>query len=539
MAEMAWLERRPELGALCKAAREGQGRVDVELVQRILKGVSGAGARNVVSWCHMLGLVDARGALTRIGEGCAEGGEAPVPEQGIFELWFVEHPLLGRRILHAAPLRIDVDVRFEDLKSLPSSPEVNTTFRSVVGPERFVLRKLLGTTGLMPSSDRSTCQLRWSIDLLGEREQFRLEGQLDLGDAGTRDIQHEAERAGINVASLREEWAWQHLGRHGKWQPTERRLDVRFDNLPEAAQESFKQSYELGAVSIPGKGQYEGVRIEDVRIGPLTGHDAQHWATARLDRALAKSSTYLTRRDLRHRFAELVENTPLEAFRPKLLGHEEFVRRSTGPAALFRLAAPVDLAPVPVDADDLGPFVVAEPAADTPLSPDVDVVRVPHLSRLPMLALVGKLLSQKSPRRVLLCDRYVWKDNHLAALRLLKDSIREYEPSARLEIVTLLESREKGVSEEIRKITGKPPEHYDRVFGRRDEHPHARYLVIDAGKDGIFGWQMDNSPLDARTLPGTTPDLRTPLVFRDFGAVRLERDDLPGKLGAWLEGGAR
>lgn len=357
-AEMAKLERRPELGALCRAAQAAQGRIDPALVQTVLPGVSSGGAWNVVDWCKMLGLVDNRGALTRSGEEVARDGDAPVPEQGVFELWHVDHPLLGRRILHAAPLRIDRDVHFDELAPLPSEPQANTTFRSVVGPERFVLRKLLGSGGLAASRDQSSCQVRWTIHFLKEQETFRLEGQLEVGDT-LRPIQHEPERAGIDVASLREAIAWEHFGQLGAWKPAERRLCISYSKLSDAEKETFKKAIAIGSLSIPGKGRYNNVTLEDVPIGPPSRGDAQPWAVWRLERKLAKMPSYVTRGELRQTFTSRVEKTPLEAFAPELPAHETLLQqRSADARSLFQLAAPVDLSPEPAGPHELGPFVV-------------------------------------------------------------------------------------------------------------------------------------------------------------------------------------
>lgn len=357
IAEFAWFERRPELAALCKAARTSNRCIDIALLRQVLPGVSSSGALNILEWCSALGLVDRKGLLTGIGESVADHGDAPVPEQGIFELWFVDHELLGKRILHAERLRIDRDVRFEELVPLPKIPAANIPFRSVVRAERFMLRQLLQPTGLVSSRDRSTCTIHWSIDLLAESEVFKLEGTIDHGDTVSQ-IRHDAERANIHVPKLRESIAFEQLARHGKWSPTDKRLEVRFDKLPEAAQEQFVHTYSIGTLVVANKGQYENVQLQKVPIGPLSGNDAQAWAFARMERALSKDSSYRTRRDVRHLFAAHVAGTPLERFRPRLPDHQSLITSRSSSPAFFGLAAPVDLAPTPVDAEELKAFVV-------------------------------------------------------------------------------------------------------------------------------------------------------------------------------------
>ena len=49
-AEMAWLERRPELGQLCRSAASNGNRLTPAVVQLALPGLSDHAANNVVSW---------------------------------------------------------------------------------------------------------------------------------------------------------------------------------------------------------------------------------------------------------------------------------------------------------------------------------------------------------------------------------------------------------------------------------------------------------------------------------------------------------
>ena len=100
-AEMAWLERRPELGVLCRSAQDNHNQISVPIVQAVVPSIETSGAHNVIAWCRMLGLCDAGGVLTSLGQDVAQKSEAPVPEQGVFGLWLAQHPLLGRRILSA------------------------------------------------------------------------------------------------------------------------------------------------------------------------------------------------------------------------------------------------------------------------------------------------------------------------------------------------------------------------------------------------------------------------------------------------------
>lgn len=143
-AEMAWLERRAELAALCRAAQQAGGLLGEPLVAETL-ALAPAGARNVVRYCCGLGLCDAQGHLSPAGVACAASGEAPVPEQGSYAFWGVEHPLLGQRLLHAERISTREQQRDAALQPLPLLQARERVFPSVVNQgERFVLRSTPG-----------------------------------------------------------------------------------------------------------------------------------------------------------------------------------------------------------------------------------------------------------------------------------------------------------------------------------------------------------------------------------------------------------
>ena len=79
---------RPELRAICRLAREAGGPAHaLRPSSRPCPGWPRPGADNMVRWCADLGLTDRHGGLTALGEETAESGEAPVPEQGLYDFW--------------------------------------------------------------------------------------------------------------------------------------------------------------------------------------------------------------------------------------------------------------------------------------------------------------------------------------------------------------------------------------------------------------------------------------------------------------------
>lgn len=362
-AEIAWLERRPELGAICLQARAAGRRITTELVERALPGVTTAGAKNIIAWCATLGLCDAQGALTHRGDDAADTNEAPVPEQGVFDLWVISHPMLGRRALHAERIAAKADGRYESITPLKITPQRGRAHRSAVDPAaRFEVRALLpndeAPVGISQPTD-ARCDLRWTMDFAAKREHWTLNGTLDGESRSPRPIKHEPEQAGEDLDLVLRAWADGPLAPFGRWQPDARRLARPFEGLSVDEQERFTQRLTMPEVEVSGRGRWKNVTLEDVPIGPATPDDATRWAAARLDRRLRAKPQYRTRDEVRGLYAELTEATPLEALRPMLRSHDDLLNQYAGePDVFWSLAASVDLAPGSVDPAQLGALQV-------------------------------------------------------------------------------------------------------------------------------------------------------------------------------------
>lgn len=370
-AEMAWLERRPELGVLCRSAQDNHNQISVPIVQAVVPSIETSGAHNVIAWCRMLGLCDAGGVLTSLGQDVAQKSEAPVPEQGVFGLWLAQHPLLGRRILSADRMASTKDARFDDITDLPFEPEYDRVFTSVLrAQDRFILRKLPthhGQNGCVTRSTSATCRLLWTLDFANNNDSWRLEGALDMTDRALTPLSHEPESAGIHLRDLANFWGITALAKCGKWKASEQRLAVSLQSLSAAEQDSFCKTLRLPEIEVPGKGRFQECTLSDVPIGPVSANEASAWALARFERKITQSPLYLSRSDVWTLYAELTVGTPLESFRPGLPAHDELLDRqkqAQNSEVFWSLAAPVDLALVAPDQADLDALpLVPQPAA--------------------------------------------------------------------------------------------------------------------------------------------------------------------------------
>jgi hypothetical protein len=405
-AEMAWLERRPELGLICRAAREGKQRIDQRVIQATLPTLSEAGRKNVIQWCQDLGLCDKGGALTRRGHEVADSDEAPVPEQGTYGLWLAEHPVIGRRVLAASRLSASREQRLQELRPLPVQPALEQLFSSALDPnERFLVRALPEARGLV-YGEGGHCELRWTLDFDQEENSWRLSGALSQPQGRHQEqhpILHEPESARLDLWALMKHWGAGPLRQIGEWRIQKRRLAVRFQNLSADIQERFRVSLRLGSVEVPGMGTYEGVVLENVPLAPLQKADAQQWAMARLKRHLDQRPQYRGRAALRDLFVGLVEDTPLADFSPTLPTHDDLPGAlDADPVQRWLLRAPVDLALHPVPAELLASLQVAAEEANA--APPPRAGRSASPTRAPGRCAASPRPSQRAPSLTASCS---------------------------------------------------------------------------------------------------------------------------------------
>jgi hypothetical protein len=537
MAELAMLERRPELGQLCRVARDGGGRISPAVVQQALPGVSERGAWNVVRWCEYLGLCDKHGGLTDLGEQVSATNVAPVPEQGVYDLWTTEHPVTGRRLLHAERLAPDQDQRFDAIADIRRLPERNRAFTSVVDSNKsFVLR------GFPTNQRRARCkprdtgakvQIIWRWLLDKNEDHWQLQGLLE-GGRDKRSIGHKQETIGVDVWALFSELADDALRETGTWDAYKKRLAVPFNSTSEKEQESFEKDLQFSSVEVPRYGHWERARLTGVPLMPVSEDDANRWARARFDRRMGEELRYRTRDQVIALWADAVEDTPLEEHDPQLPDHDGLLEEARDAASFWSLAAPVDLSPVEVPSGSLGRDRRSKRTASR-RSTKNPVVRVPPRSGWSMKDLMQRILDEAPYKRAVFVDRYVRGERNLVALGLLREALLEIGGTDRLEVVTDPDGPE--TEQRLSELLHASPKSYNDVFGTlRRRQPHDRYLLLE-GTNGGTAWQMSNSPLDARADGGTNPDLNTPLRWRDLTATRLHVDELQADLARLIGGG--
>ena len=345
-AEVAVVQTRPELRHLCQAAEEGV--LTQDAISRVVPGLTSAGQRHLQTHCRYLGLVDASGRLTPMGRACAQTGDVPVPEQGVYSIWVAAHEAFGRRVLHLQ--REETDARDNDPSDLvPISdlvPVGETVCESVVSRgERFVIRALRAARGEVPKGrihdTPGEATVHWSLDLACGQNERRVSGHLRYVAKQTTvpfrfTLPPLAEE---DVAALISRW-------DTRWDATRGLIAVAYDGSAKQGIERFRRTVSYPSATLPGQGTFSNVSVSDAPVGPGNAVEAQDWAThLHRDRILA-SRGYMTDLALRTLFEEVVSNTPLAPFAPSvpplpaLLRDVEALGTTEARLAWWRLATP-------------------------------------------------------------------------------------------------------------------------------------------------------------------------------------------------------
>lgn len=536
-AEMAVYVKRPEMQALCRTALKGGGVITHEAVRSVLPDASDVACRNIIDWCREIGLCDDRARLTEPGEQAArEDGEAPLLEQGVYAMWGVEHPVLGGRILHWERIRIDRNDEGTPAP-LPMTIDRRQVWRSVITGMGFEVRELPSVNseplGYTDPQHQSTCEFRWAIDFRAGLSQWVLAGRIAGGrDGDPGSIRSTPADRPCDLRVLADRWMRGVNPVEGRWNPQHRRLDVPFkDATDESVRKTFQTTVLLAEAEGPDGDIYEDVRITEVPVGPATPDDARRWMLWRLRRRLSEPG-YRSLDQLNVDYAAVTESTPLEAM-TAAPEPEEILKDARNERSVFwRVAAGLDLTCEPRAAT--APATKAASSAQS--SPGS--VRLVRNSNLSMQELLSQLLGTARPRRVLICDRFVRGDGNLACLTLLHEALRQQHANARLFVLTDRDTEDPRQVARIQQAIGDAPVWFEQAFGRiRSEQPHDRFLLVDAGATRL-AWQMSNSPLDARPLPGKAAAPDTPLKWRDLACTPVAPPKLYYPyLVKWFDGG--
>lgn len=308
-AELAVWERRPELQRLCLAAQAG-GRLDAALAASQLPGLSERAYANLLRSLAYLQLIDGQGQLTAFGRRCAETGEGPAWEQGVYHLLVAVNPLCGGCILDFIRANDDEkDHDFSDLERVPAwlQPGREHVHTSVFERTNFSLAAFP-----CPRNEAPKCRgtklpdasLAWTVDLTTGDSRWYIEGAV-----GSRDIRRfRTDDVPLTLPNV--------TGFFGLW---ERRWDTRrgfaaiaYDHGVGAdGSEDFRRTWKYSDIEVTPDLHFDSISVDDVPVGPASDADARAWAAAIAVGKTGAADTYVTPSAWHLRWQEAAELPPL------------------------------------------------------------------------------------------------------------------------------------------------------------------------------------------------------------------------------------
>ena len=341
-ATVAVAAHRPEYLAVLQLAADLQRPLDAGTIHRELFGdLPDSLGRIVLDRCILLGLFDRekRGApahLTDAGRAALDRGDILIEEEGLWRVYYLDDPLLGRRLMHALPL--DDKTTAQDVRNQlkKDNKKVRTasaglpalvrevsgngiTWASIVDNRAFELREpgMRGEAGPgttlrlsldWPEDRAMDLSLRGNLPLDGK--QVRVDQHIDIPEDVQSLTYHDLWLALVSLATnvpRAELLTWHtHTGQS--------LLPQSFTELSEATRRTMRRDLEIPAHRHTILGTFEATKLTGLSIVPRRNSDAQEWAEWLEWDAL---STYAVPDLLRARSSEIAAKFPYHRPTPR------------------------------------------------------------------------------------------------------------------------------------------------------------------------------------------------------------------------------
>lgn len=343
-AELAVWERRPELQRLCLAARSS-GRLDAVLAASQLPGLSERAYANLLRSLAYLQLIDGQGQLTAFGRRCADTGEAPAWEQGVYHFLVAINPLCGGVILDFIRANDDEkDQNFSNLERVPAwlQPDREHVHRSVFERTNFSLAAFPCPRNEAPKcrgTELPAASLTWTVDLITGDSRWRIEGAV-----GSRDIRRfRTDDVPLTVPNIARFFGlWER-----RWDPQGGFAAIAYDHGVGAdGSEDFRRNWKYHDVDVTTELRFDAISVDDIPVGPASDADAHTWAAAIAVGRTGADDAFVTPDAWRLRWQEAAELPPLRGRAgqvPDPTAVRQIGDRPIAPRSCWLLAAAADI----------------------------------------------------------------------------------------------------------------------------------------------------------------------------------------------------
>lgn len=347
LAEVAIWDKRPELQRLFASLGKNES-VDTAAVAKMLPGLSETGYHNIVRNLEHLRLTDASGAVTALGKHCAQTGDAPAWELGVFTFVVARHPcfgtwLLGFRRENAGGLERDYDGLVDQPTWFQPTPE--RAWASAFGDKtQFTVAAFPGLSGQSRKCRETVCRasalLKWKLDLATGLNSYWLEGTI-AGEEGQSQRFQTEEHAVPESEIVALYAAWEPL-----WSSDSGRVLMAYDGAAsEDGHDDFLRSLSYQNVTAGRRGTYPSAKVEGIPVGPTGVKEARTWAISLALSRVARADRYVTPAAWTEVWQKTIDGTPLapKAGAPPDLAQLAVENPRIVPRTRWLLAAAADL----------------------------------------------------------------------------------------------------------------------------------------------------------------------------------------------------
>lgn len=346
-------EKRKDIVSVLIRAKELGGAITPEdICSSLLIDRPIALGRTVITRCRDLGLLDAQGRLTALGEESIERKTVPLPEYGRYRVLCTTDPLVPQRILDLEDVPepgAELIVR-ERRAARRGESERNTS--EGVSPVPSWFARLKGSSVLLPRTGERIRVL--SIANRCIRSKVRTEERLTVRWTLYPDRESELRAEGLAKWSLEapevshESIFLELLGdQRSAWDPRRGILRCRFKEIDDAEKATMTKSIRIREPTLSDYGGFDDTVIRDVPIAPRTTRDAQEWAEWMLEHEIREyldedGYSDLLRR-LESRFSGFKVSMPDRDKAARDIRRKATAKDGLLPPSYWHLQAPLDL----------------------------------------------------------------------------------------------------------------------------------------------------------------------------------------------------
>ncbi|MBM7620072.1 hypothetical protein JOC95_001924 [Bacillus tianshenii] len=492
--------------------------VDYQVIQEMLRVPAAETiAKGIVNYLKQNGLIDEHHTITSAGHWFLQSKQYPALERGKFKFWMIDHPLLGRQLLHYQ--RENSKERTMKLTPFIHATELEgKTFHSVLNMDekrQFQINKFDYNRGAevycvdFPNIN-TEYKIHWEIDT--EREEpstIIINGEIKDRPQAVKRFSQISMNSDLEIDYTN--FLVELISKNRKdvnWNFSTKAFEIKFkeiDNIEEL--KAFTTILAILDVETD-YGLFEDTAIREVPIMPASSDDAKLWVDAIIKDSVA--TQYVSQVELQHHLQTLKERRELVPYQSSLYHLDESTflqtfRTEKDKAPYWHLQAPLDL---------------------KPYEDKANIIETKHIAfgnRYSMREVVRMIVGDERPERLIFSSKHVQNFYQIKKFNLFTEAFKSFGVQD-IQFVTTeyVDLPDKSIRIDM----------YEDVYGDRKEWPHDRYFAFETNRKWHFfkmTAELDQCVFD-RTISANNLTINTVGYWKDISFIQILPEIFPLKL---------